>query len=100
MKRATRALYEPWLDASTRHFQDLVRKAGKPASLPVVGERDVCVLFVDGLRFDVGAVLAGELEQRGLIVKLGFRLSPANSHGHSEARSHEDFRRIARRQLW
>jgi len=75
MKRATRALYEPWLDASARHFQDLVRKAGKPASPPVVGERDVCVLFVDGLRFDVGAALAGELEQRGLITKLGFRLS-------------------------
>ncbi len=30
---------------------------------------------MDGLRFDVGAALAGELEQRGLIVKLGFRLS-------------------------
>jgi hypothetical protein len=75
MKRATRALYEPWLDASARHFQDLVRKAGKPASPPVVGERDVCVLFVDGLRFDVGAALAGELEQRGLIAKLGYRIS-------------------------
>lgn len=75
MKRATRALYEPWLDASARHFQDLVRKAGKLASAPVASERDVCVLFVDGLRFDVGAALAGELEQRGLIAKLGFRLS-------------------------
>lgn len=75
MKRATRALYEPWLDASARHFQNLVRKAGKVASPPVTGERDVCVLFVDGLRFDVGAGLAVELEQRGLIVKLGHRLS-------------------------
>jgi hypothetical protein len=75
MKRVTRALYEPWLDASARHFQDLVRKAGKLGSPPVAGERDVCVLFVDGLRFDVGAALAGELEQRGLIAKLGFRLS-------------------------
>jgi hypothetical protein len=75
MNGVTRALYEPWLDASARHFQDLVRKVGKLASPPVVGERDVCVLFVDGLRFDVGAALAGELEQRGLIVKLGFRLS-------------------------
>jgi len=75
MKRATRALYEPWLDASARHFQDLVRKAGKLGSAPVPGERDVCLLFVDGLRFDLGASLAGELEQRGLIVKLGFRLS-------------------------
>jgi hypothetical protein len=75
MKRATRSLYEPWLDASARHFQDLVRKSGKLSSPPVAGEPDVCVLFVDGLRFDVGAGLAAELEHRGLIVKLGFRLS-------------------------
>jgi len=75
MKRAVRALYEPWLDASARHFQELVRKAGALASPPLNGVRDSCVLFVDGLRFDVGAALAAELEQRGLIVKLGFRLS-------------------------
>jgi hypothetical protein len=75
MKRAVRALYEPWLDTSSRHFQELVRKAGLLASPPVAGERDACVLFVDGLRFDVGAALAEELEQRGLIVKLGFRFS-------------------------
>ena len=75
MKRVVRALYEPWLEASARHFQDLVCKAGALASPPVVGVRDLCVLFVDGLRFDVGAALADELEQRGLIVRLGFRLS-------------------------
>jgi hypothetical protein len=75
MKRAMRALYEPWLEATARHFQDLVRKAGNPASPPVTAERDVCVLFVDGLRFDVGAALAGELQQRGLIARLGHRLS-------------------------
>jgi hypothetical protein len=75
MKRAVRALYEPWLDASTRHFQELVQKVGKLGSPAIVGERDVCVLFVDGLRFDVGAALAAELEQRSLIGKLSFRLS-------------------------
>jgi hypothetical protein len=75
MKHAVRALYEPWLDASTRHFQELVQKAGKLGSPVIAGERDVCVLFVDGLRFDVGAALAAELEQRGLISKLGYRLS-------------------------
>jgi hypothetical protein len=48
MKRAVRALYEPWLDASARHFQELVQKAGKLGSPPIVGERDACVLFVDG----------------------------------------------------
>lgn len=75
MKRAVRALYEPWLDASARHFQELVQKASRLGSPPIVGERDACVLFVDGLRFDVGAALGAELEQRGLIVKVGFRFS-------------------------
>ena len=71
MKRAVRALYEPWLEASTRHFQELVQEAGKLGSPPILGERDACVLFVDGLRFDVGAALAAELEQRGVIAKVG-----------------------------
>lgn len=75
MKRAVRTLYEPWLDSSARHFQNLVRKAGKLSPVPITGERDVCVLFVDGLRFDVGALLAAELEQRGFILRLGYRLS-------------------------
>jgi hypothetical protein len=75
MKRVVRALYERWLDSSARHFQDLVQKAGKLSSAPITGERDVCLLFVDGLRFDVGALLAAELEQRGLILRLGYRLS-------------------------
>jgi len=38
------------------------------------GERDVCVLFVDGPAFRCGALLAAELEQRGLILRLGYRL--------------------------
>src|SRR5207249_1331686 len=75
MKRVVRALYERWLDSSARHFQDLVQKAGKLSPAPITGERDVCVLFVDGLRFDVGALLAAELEQRGLILRLSYRLS-------------------------
>ena len=75
MKRFVRTLYEPWLNASARHFQDLVQKTGKLLPKPLAGERDVCVLFVDGLRFDVGALLAAELEQRGLILRLGYRLS-------------------------
>lgn len=77
-KRAVRALHEPWLDAPERHFQELVQEAGKLGSSPIVGERDVCVLFIDGLRFDVGAALAAELEQRGVIAKLVPRVLPCN----------------------
>lgn len=76
MKRVVQVLYEPWLDASARHFQELVRKAGKLTVSPVPFEHDICTLFIDGLRFDIGAAIALELEQRGLIARLGFRFSP------------------------
>ena len=76
MKCVVQVLYEPWLDASARHFQELVRKAGKLAVSTVPFEHDICTLFIDGLRFDVGAAMAAELEQRGLIARVGFRFSP------------------------
>jgi hypothetical protein len=76
MKRVVQVLYEPWLDASARHFQELVRKAGKLVVSTVPFEHDVCTLFIDGMRFDIGAAMAAELEQRGLIARVGFRFSP------------------------
>jgi hypothetical protein len=76
MKRVVQVLYEPWLDSSARHFQELVRKAGKLTISTVPFEHDICTLFIDGLRFDVGAAIAEELEQRGLIARLSFRFSP------------------------
>jgi len=76
MKRVVQVLYEPWLDASARHFQELVRKAGKLVVSTVPFEHDICTLFIDGLRFDIGAAMAAELEQRGLIARVGFRFSP------------------------
>lgn len=76
MKRVVQVLYEPWLDASARHFQQLVRKAGKLVVSTVPFEHDICTLFIDGLRFDIGAAMAAELEQRGLIARVGFRFSP------------------------
>jgi hypothetical protein len=77
--RVVRALYEPWLDASSRHFQDLLRKqpaeARKAVGL-VKGEKDTCLLFVDGLRFDLCGRLAEVLESRALSTKLSHRLAP------------------------
>ncbi len=75
--RAVRALYEPWLDRGARRFQELIAAAaGRNLVTAVVAERDCCVLFVDGLRFDVGMMLHERLEARGLSSKLGHRLSP------------------------
>jgi len=75
--RVVRALYEPWLDRSARRFQELVAgvDAAKLAS-GVAAEKDTCVLFADGLRFDVGGMLAERLESRGLRVKLSHRIAP------------------------
>jgi hypothetical protein len=78
MVKIVRTLYEPWQDQSARAFQKLVAEAGDSYQSGVVairGESDVCLLFVDGLRFDVGGWLAEKLEARSLIVKLHHRLA-------------------------
>lgn len=74
---ALRALYLPWLDASARHLQDALARVGQ-IELPtqrVEGDRDTCVLFADGLRFDIAASLQRALETRGLTCQLSRRFS-------------------------
>lgn len=73
---AVRCLYLPWLDDSTRRFQECV--AAK--ALPAVSEQGInligtgeCVLFVDGLRFDVGQRLASLASGQKLDVSVGWR---------------------------
>lgn len=77
--KVVRALYEPWLDRSARRFQELMSAPGiDPAklTLSVTAERDACVLFADGLRFDVGAVLQERLEAQGFRVRMAHRIAP------------------------
>lgn len=82
-----RALYLPWLDASARLFQELITRSGgdlrRLASVPTaeptgepISERDVCVLFVDGLRFDIAGRLQDKLQVSGLQCQLTYRISP------------------------
>jgi hypothetical protein len=76
VSRAVRHLLEPWLDASARAFQATVERAALPVrgGQPVVeAGDDVCVVFVDGLRFDLGQRLAERLEGRGCRVSVGHR---------------------------
>ena len=76
---AVRALYLPWLDASARHFQSLVQGAESSARAMVTGaehEKDSCLLFADGLRYDVAGMLRDRLEAKGLRTRLGHRMSP------------------------
>jgi hypothetical protein len=75
---AVRHLLLPWLARSGETFQAAVGKHG----LPRAGEQerveageDGCVLFSDGLRYDLGVRLAERLEGRGLRVRLGHRFA-------------------------
>ena len=67
--KVVRALYEPWLDRSARRFQELMSAPGVDSHkliTAVAAEREMCVLFADGLRFDKHqffvAVLNGRFE--------------------------------------
>ena len=77
VSRAVRSLYEPWLDRSARAFQDAFLKERAPASLvgEIGTEKDVCLLFVDGLRYDIAQRLTVSLEARGLKSHLKTRLT-------------------------
>jgi len=73
------AVYAPWLDKSARHFQDVVAKDEKgyrDLIRGIASEADTCVVFADGLRFDIGGMLQETLEARGLRNILSHRLSP------------------------
>ncbi len=77
-----RALYEPWLDGSARHFQRLLvdaDAAGRRVARPTSIEQNVCLLFVDALRFDLAFALRERLEAQGLRVRVSHRLSPLPS---------------------
>lgn len=77
--KTVKALYAPWLDKSARHFQDVLGKDEKAYLKLISGvasESDVCVLFADGLRFDVGVMLQETLEVRGFRSTLRHRLAP------------------------
>lgn len=79
IQSVVRALYLPWLDASARHFQSLIDGAENVVRGKVTGsphEKDACLMFADGLRYDVAAILAERLEAKGYRVRLNHRLAP------------------------
>ena len=73
---AARAVYLPWLRAAAELFQKLAAKTafGGVGQQPLV-EANVgeCLLFADGLRYDLGQALRALCEERGLRVGLGRR---------------------------
>ncbi|HWW87189.1 MAG TPA: BREX-1 system phosphatase PglZ type B [Vicinamibacterales bacterium] len=72
----TRNLLLPWLDDSARAFQAAAERHALPsaASQPTVtAADDCCLVFVDGLRYDLGCRLAERVEARGCRVTVGHR---------------------------
>ena len=72
-----RTLYLPWLQAAGETFAKLCHKTPlkslwSQVAAPAPGE---CLLFADGLRFDVAKLLEAELIKQGLSVELKPRVS-------------------------
>lgn len=76
VRAAIRSLYAPWLDAACERFQERVVENPLPPrdSHPSIevspGE---CVLFVDGLRFDLAKRLVAALDERSLSISESLR---------------------------
>ena len=71
-----RRVHLPWLEDSARAFQAAVERQALPehgGQELVEAEDGVCLLFVDGLRYELGRSLARELDSRGLRVDLEHR---------------------------
>ncbi len=73
VRAALRAVYLPWLDASARRLQELSGKGLPVAEAVAAPEAGTCVLFADGLRFDVARELEARLEDDGANVDLAWR---------------------------
>jgi hypothetical protein len=62
---AVRALYLPWLQRAADRLREVVASNGYPSPVAVPIEAGTCLLFADGLRWDIGAELADRLGARG-----------------------------------
>jgi len=72
---AVRAVYRPWLEAGAETYQAAVRTHDLPPLTPVPkATPGSCLLFTDGLRYDVANDLAVALRDRGHSADLGSTL--------------------------
>lgn len=68
---AIRAIYLPWLGAGAERLQQLVAKTALPHAgqqPSVVCDAGACILFADGLRFDLAQRVVAACSERGLRV--------------------------------
>lgn len=70
---AIRSVYLPWAEESARYLQKIAAQGKAPGGVrenkpPAYVSDELCVMFVDGLRFDMAKRLVALLAQRGLDV--------------------------------
>lgn len=109
VRSAARTVYRPWLEGIVGAFQDAFSvsepdsyEAGSPPEVT----HGTCLIFVDGLRFDLARRLGTMLEQKGMDVKVEPRLTalpsvtatakPAISPAASEVVGGEGFETVVR----
>ena len=71
VRSAVRTVYRPWLEGIVEAFQDAVASSGPEgyqSASPQQVSGGTCLLFVDGLRFDLAQRLGMMLEQKGIEV--------------------------------
>jgi hypothetical protein len=76
IQAAVRCVYLPWLEDTARHLQNCVAAKALPTVAQqegVAAEAGECILFADGLRFDIGQRLAAMAGERQLQVSAGWR---------------------------
>ncbi len=73
---AVRTLYLQWLHECAKGFQRIVSRHPLPDAHehgPVVGEKGDCLVFVDGLRYDLGQRLAKMAQNKGFRANTAWR---------------------------
>jgi len=76
---AVRSLYQSYLDEHARIFQKLIQGKDIETVGPQVdvgGSDGECVVFADGLRFDIAQSLSTQLREHGMQVNMNWGLSP------------------------
>jgi hypothetical protein len=70
------AILLPWMEKSARAFQEVVHRTGMQSAENQGGmkvDEGTCLLFADGLRFDLAQRLVSRLEERGCTTQLDWR---------------------------
>jgi len=71
VRAAVSAVYLPWLEAAAERLQKLVNASPLPHASqlpPVTSDVGTCIMFADGLRFDLAQRLVAACNERGLRV--------------------------------